>query len=101
MTMASITRAFGIPMLCLSTGMQLLALLIVLCDLSFTGRVNFAAVFSYATAQPIAAPAFMIGCGLTYAARHRRLIKSLYLIYLGSHGLILLCTFVFPGRFAP
>lgn len=101
MRMAAVGRALGIPMLFLSTGMQVLAFVIVLADLSFTGRVNFAAVFGYASAQPIAAPAFMLGCALTYAARARRLIKWCYLIYLVSHGLILICIFLFPGRFAP
>lgn len=98
-TLRMFLKLFTISSLCVSLGLQLYVLLLMLYELALMGGVGFGSALAYGASQSFSVPAFLIVVVLTYHLRAERWVKFAYIAYFGSHIVFWTFGLLFPARF--
>jgi hypothetical protein len=89
----------AILMIVISLGLQAYDLFLVFFELWALGNVGFASMLGYGASLTFSIPSYIVANALIYGAKIKLPMKWIHLSYFGSHLLILILTFAFPGKF--
>jgi hypothetical protein len=101
MTKTFALKIVVVSTLCISLGFQAYAMLFVMQDMLTGGKVDFGAVFVYFATLPFSISTYLIGSALIYGAKIAMPVKWIHSSFFGSHLIMVICIFAFPGKFSP